>query len=66
MKSKKSKNLKRYLDAVEMQIALEPQNKGTWGGKRERKTKAEATKVMRIPISKIQAVKDLLGKNKSD
>lgn len=45
---------------------MKNKTKGTWGGKRERKTKAEDTKVMRIPISKIQAVKDLLGKNNSD
>jgi len=36
--------------------------KGTWGGKRERKNKKEPTKVMRVPVSKVDAVKQLIGK----
>lgn len=36
--------------------------KGTWGGKRARKNKKEPTKVMRIPVSKVEAVKKLIGK----
>lgn len=36
--------------------------KGTWGGKRERKNKKEPTKVMRIPVSKVQDVRNLIGK----
>ena len=35
--------------------------KGTWGGKRiSTKPKKEATKVMRIPISKVKAVQKLI------
>lgn len=62
MKSKKSKELKRYLGVIKMSIALEPKAKGTWGGKRDRKVKKEATKVMRIPISKVESVKELCKK----
>ena len=36
--------------------------KGTWGGKRERKNKKEPTKVMRVQVSKVDAVKQLIGK----
>jgi len=37
--------------------------KATWGGKRvSTKPKKEATKVMRIPISKIEETKKLIGK----
>lgn len=35
--------------------------KGTWGGKRERKVKKEPTKVMRVPISKVESVKEFLN-----
>jgi hypothetical protein len=38
--------------------------KGTWGGKRERKTKAEPTKVIRVPVSKLNAVYELLDNGK--
>jgi hypothetical protein len=41
--------------------------KGTWGGARKKKTpKKEATVVKRIPISKLEAVNLLLGKNDSN
>lgn len=39
--------------------------KGTWGGARERKVKKEPTKVMRIPESKVSAVKDLITQTKN-
>lgn len=37
--------------------------KGTWGGVRERKNKKEPTKVMRVPVSKVEVVKQLIGKS---
>ena len=38
-------------------------SKGTWGGKRvSTKPKKEPTKVMRVPKSKIEEVKKLIGK----
>ena len=37
--------------------------KGTWGGKRlSTKPKKEATKTIRIPISKLPEIKKLIGK----
>jgi len=40
---------------------MSKKKKGTWGGKRvSTKPKKEATKVMRIPISKVKAVQKLI------